>query len=134
MAFGSGSDDCTCRLFDIRADRELMQYKANDKVVTSLTFSLSGRYLFGSYEDPVIRVWDTLRGETVGDLKGHSQRVSSVGLSSDGCALASGSWDNMIKVNFFLFLFLLLTCIPTGMGLSSHRMTSASLYKQQQIK
>lgn len=99
MAFGSGSDDCTCRLFDIRADRELMQYKANnDKVVTSLGFSLSGRYMFASYDDPVCRVWDTLKGESVHELKGHAQRISSVSVSADGYALATGSWDNMIKV------------------------------------
>eukprot|EP01023_Acetabularia_acetabulum_P051597 TRINITY_DN57137_c0_g1_i1.p1 TRINITY_DN57137_c0_g1~~TRINITY_DN57137_c0_g1_i1.p1 ORF type:complete len:336 (-),score=36.93 TRINITY_DN57137_c0_g1_i1:102-1022(-) len=102
-AFGSGSDDYTCRLFDIRADRELMQYKVEkknegEKAVTSLGFSISGRYLFASYDDPLCRVWDTLRGENVGELKGHGQRISCVGLSSDGCALATGSWDNLIKI------------------------------------
>jgi len=97
-AFGSGSDDSTCRLFDIRADRELMQYKTNaEKVVTSLEFSLSGRYMFASYDDPLVKVWDTLKGDTCGDLK-HGHRVSSLDLSSDGCALASGGWDNMIKI------------------------------------
>ena len=108
MAFGSGSDDGTCRLFDIRADRELMQYKpAAEKVVTSLSFSLSGRYLFTSYDDPIIRVWDTLKGDPAGDLKGHNQRVSTVGISSDGCALASGSWDNSIKVIIYIFCYIL---------------------------
>lgn len=99
LAFGSGSDDCTCRLFDIRADRELMQYKINnEKVVTSIGFSLSGRYMFASYDDPVCRVWDTLKGESISELKGHGQRISTVSLSADGYALATGSWDNMIKV------------------------------------
>jgi len=96
-SFGSGSDDCTCKLFDIRADRDLATYKS-DKVVTSLTFSKSGRFMFTSYDDVVVRTWDVLRAEPVGDLKGHTERISCVDVSSDGYALASGSWDNQIRI------------------------------------
>jgi len=102
-AFGSGSDDYTCKLFDIRANRELMQYKSIERAVTSLAFSLSGRYMFASYDDPLCRVWDSLKGEIAGELKGHGQRISCVGMSKDGYALATGSWDNLIKVGFIFF-------------------------------
>lgn len=47
-AFGTGSDDSTCRLFDIRAAGEVAEFK-NDMVlcgITSVTFSRSGRILF----------------------------------------------------------------------------------------
>eukprot|EP00276_Gloeochaete_wittrockiana_P015095 CAMPEP_0184339166 /NCGR_PEP_ID=MMETSP1089-20130417/7845_1 /TAXON_ID=38269 ORGANISM="Gloeochaete wittrockiana, Strain SAG46.84" /NCGR_SAMPLE_ID=MMETSP1089 /ASSEMBLY_ACC=CAM_ASM_000445 /LENGTH=343 /DNA_ID=CAMNT_0026666267 /DNA_START=48 /DNA_END=1079 /DNA_ORIENTATION=+ len=99
-AFATGSDDFSCRLFDIRADRELIQYKADqiDRGVTSLAFSVSGRYMFAAYDDSVVHVWDSLKGETVGDLKGHNERVSCLGVSSDGMALATGSWDTSLKI------------------------------------
>merc|ERR1712063_202901 len=96
-SFGSGSDDFSCKLFDIRADRDIAPYKS-DKVVTSLAFSKSGRFMFTAYDDVVVRTWDVLRGEPVGDLKGHTERISCVDVSSDGYALASGSWDHQIRI------------------------------------
>jgi guanine nucleotide-binding protein G(I)/G(S)/G(T) subunit beta-1 len=41
---------------------------------------------------------DSLAGERVGVLSGHENRVSCLGVSADGMALASGSWDNSLKV------------------------------------
>mmetsp|Transcript_15863 Transcript_15863/g.40603 ORF Transcript_15863/g.40603 Transcript_15863/m.40603 type:complete len:345 (-) Transcript_15863:218-1252(-) len=99
-AFGTGSDDASCRLFDIRADRELMQY-AHDNIlcgITSVAFSLSGRYLFAGYDDFNCNVWDTLKGERAGLLSGHDNRVSCLGVSVDGMALCTGSWDSLLKV------------------------------------
>lgn len=100
MAFGTGSDDHSCRLFDIRADRELIKYQSQGvpKGVTAIAFSISGRYLFASYDDTTCHVWDSLKGENVGDLKGHSQRVSCLGVSADGYALGTGSWDGTLKI------------------------------------
>jgi len=99
-AFGSGSDDGTCRLFDIRADRELMQYTYEGIAcgITSVGFSTSGRYLFAGYDDFNCNVWDTLKGERVYVLQGHDNRVSCLGVSSDGMALCTGSWDSLLKI------------------------------------
>lgn len=99
-AFGTGSDDASCRLFDIRADRELLQYTHDNILcgITSVAFSLSGRYLFAGYDDFNCNVWDTLKGDKVGTLQGHENRVSCLGVSSDGMALCTGSWDSELKV------------------------------------
>ncbi|KAI9013890.1 WD40-repeat-containing domain protein [Phycomyces nitens] len=99
-AVGSGSDDASCRLFDMRADRELNLF-SHEQIfsgVTSLAFSKSGRLLFGGYDDFNCHVWDTLRGERVGILRGHDNRVSCLGVSSDGRALCTGSWDSFLKI------------------------------------
>ncbi|KAJ1332614.1 hypothetical protein BSLG_008243 [Batrachochytrium salamandrivorans] len=74
-AFGSGSDDASCRLFDLRADRELNQYTHDNILcgITSVAFSISGRLLFAGYDD-----------------------FNCV--SSDGMALCTGSWDSLLKV------------------------------------
>jgi len=100
MAFGTGSDDNSCRLFDIRADREMMVY-GNENIscgITSVAFSSSGRLLFAGYDDFNCNVWDTLKGERVFCLQGHDNRVSCLGVSSDGAALCTGSWDSLLKI------------------------------------
>jgi WD40 repeat protein len=99
-AFATGSDDASCRLFDIRADRELNSYTHDNILcgITSVAFSISGRILFGGYDDWTCNVWDTLKGERVGVLTGHENRVSCLGVSTDGMALCTGSWDSTLKV------------------------------------
>ena len=100
-AFATGSDDASCRLFDIRADRELNTYTPDNILcgITSVAFSISGRILFGGYDDWTCNVWDTLKGERVGVLTGHENRVSCLGVSADGMALCTGSWDSTLKVS-----------------------------------
>ena len=100
-AFATGSDDASCRLFDIRADRELNAFTLDNILcgITSVAFSISGRILFGGYDDWTCNVWDTLKGERVGVLTGHENRVSCLGVSSDGMALCTGSWDSTLRVS-----------------------------------
>ncbi|KAG5440891.1 hypothetical protein PCK2_000046 [Pneumocystis canis] len=103
-AFGTGSDDTSCRLFDVRADRELNCYTSSTITcgITSIAFSTSGRLLFAGCDDFNCNVrslvWDVLRGERVGILQGHDNRVSCVGISDDGRSLATGSWDSLLRI------------------------------------
>ena len=100
LAFSTGSDDASCRLFDLRCGSELMQY-THDKIlcgITSVCHSASGRYLFAGYDDFNCYVWDTLTGKQVGCLAGHDNRVSCLGVCNDGSALCTGSWDSFLKL------------------------------------
>ncbi|PWN27068.1 heterotrimeric G-protein beta subunit (G-beta, Gpb) [Jaminaea rosea] len=99
-AFATGSDDASCRLFDVRADRELNQFTHDNILcgITSVAFSSSGRLLFAGYDDYNCNVWDTMKGERVGVLSGHENRVSCLGVSGDGMALCTGSWDSKLLV------------------------------------
>jgi guanine nucleotide-binding protein G(I)/G(S)/G(T) subunit beta-1 len=85
-AFGTGSDDASCRLFDIRADQEVNKYTADNILcgITSVGFSASGRLLFAGYDDFNCNVWDTLKGERVAVLAAHENRVSCLGTSDRG--------------------------------------------------
>src|SRR5436305_4382184 len=47
----------------------------------------------------VFQVWDTLRGEKVGSLNGHENRVSCLGVSNDGISLCTGSWDSLVSLH-----------------------------------
>ena len=119
-----GSDDTTCRLFDLRADRELHQYAHENVIasVTSVDFSASGRLLFAGYDDFHCHVWDTLKGERVATLSGHENRVSCLGLSSDGMALCTGSWDSTLKVGgVCVCVCVCVCCLPCPPGQDANR-------------
>lgn len=70
FAFATGSDDATCRLFDIRADQELAMYSHDNIIcgITSVAFSKSGRLLLAGYDDFNCNVWDTMKAERAGEL------------------------------------------------------------------
>lgn len=66
--------------------------------VASLDFSNSGRLLYACYSDYGCVVWDTLKGEIVGTLQGHENRVNKVKSSNNGFGILTGSWDETIKL------------------------------------
>lgn len=99
-AFGTASDDSTCRLFDIRSYGQVNLY-ALDKIlcaITSIDFSATGRFLFAGYDDYSCYVWDTLGARIWDTLVGHKDRVSCLGVGDDGKALCTGSWDHHLKI------------------------------------
>jgi len=99
-AFGTGSDDSSCRLFDIRAFQQMNRYN-DDKIlcgITSVSFSNTGRFLFAGYDDYNCNVWDTIYGVIVSQLTGHDNRVSCLGVTKNGQALCTGSWDTLLKI------------------------------------
>lgn len=101
-AFGTGSDDSTCRVFDIRACAQLIEFKSPDIMcgLTSVAFSGSGRLLFAGYDDYNCNAWDIF-GSTekqVFQLQGHENRVSCLGVSPDGDSVCTGSWDTTLRI------------------------------------
>lgn len=106
-AFGTGSDDSTCRLFDIRAYDQLNRY-FDEKIlcgITSVAFSRTGKFLFAGYDDFNCYIWDTcvagpqtLRPFISKLEMGHENRVSCLGVTNDGKALCTGSWDTLLKI------------------------------------
>lgn len=107
LRFGSGSDDGSCRLFDIRTGHQLQVYRQPPRenqapTVTAIAFSFSGRLLFAGYSNGDCFVWDTILEKVVlnlGELQNtHNGRISCLGLSADGSALCTGSWDKNLKI------------------------------------
>lgn len=58
------------------------------------------------------QVWDVTRGEKVGSLVGHENRVSCLGVSNDGISLCTGSWDSLVS---------LFPLDANGAGIRSHQ-------------
>lgn len=99
-AIVTGSDDSSCRLFDVRAMRQL-QVCADQKLVcgiSSVAVSSSGRFIFCGADDYNAYMWDTLTAKQMTCLSHHQNRVSCLGLNKDGKALATGSWDATLSV------------------------------------
>lgn len=110
-AFGTGSDDSSCRIFDIRAYGQVQCFRSESILcgITSVDFSKSGRLFFAGYDNYSCYVWDVL--ENSGQqrplkLDGHENRVSCLGINSSqgqpattpGTALCTGSWDTTLKI------------------------------------
>lgn len=57
---------------------------------------LLGSKVEDAHADPY-QVWDVTRGEKVGSLVGHENRVSCLGVSNDGISLCTGSWDSLVS-------------------------------------
>jgi len=103
FTFASGSEDGTARLYDLRTWSEINRYvienNPNQASPTSLGFSNSGRLLYTSYTDNAFLIWDTLKAERKGEIaRGHDKRITSVGVSGDGFALCTASWDTFLKI------------------------------------
>ncbi|XP_006804289.1 guanine nucleotide-binding protein subunit beta-1-like [Neolamprologus brichardi] len=96
----TGSDDCQCKMYDLRADQEVICYQDSslNAGVTSLAVSSSGRLIFAGYDDFNCHIWDSLKGEKVGVLSGHDNRVSCTGVPDDGMGVCTGSWDSFLKL------------------------------------
>jgi len=99
-AIATGSEDATCRLYDLRADREVAQYTKDSLIfgVNAVEFSVSGRLLFAGYNDYTINVWDALKCQRLTVLYGHENRVSCLRVSPDGTAISTGSWDCTLRI------------------------------------
>lgn len=75
-AFTTGSDDATCRLFDLRADQELLMYSHDNIIcgITSVAFSRSGRLLLAGYDDFNCNIWDAMKGDRAGEGLGPTRQ------------------------------------------------------------
>lgn len=110
LTFGTGSADGTARIFDIRACSELCCFGKlieESKVLdeggglTSVSFSRSGRLIFGGQTDSNVLAWDVLSDKANPAYtlnQAHDQHVSCLGVNPNGDALCTGSWDTMLKL------------------------------------
>ena len=100
-AVASGSDDSSIRMFDLRSSGPI-NILSEDRIicgVTDLTFSKTGRLLFSSYDESYIIAWEIISKEgTFHELKGHRNRVSTIGVNTSGNALLTGSWDTELAI------------------------------------
>lgn len=112
LLLASGHDDGGVRLWDYVGKRLAYELRApispsngppkfaGDRTgaVSALAFSLDGRKLAVAAEDCSITIWDMVRGELLGRLLGHKDRIPALAWHPDGRRLVSAGWDTTARV------------------------------------
>lgn len=91
----TGGDDFSLKLWDVGSGECVRTFQARQNWFASVVFSPEGIIASGG-EDRIVRLW-TLDGECR-CLRGHTDFIFAVKFSHDGCALASGSADQTIRL------------------------------------
>lgn len=106
QAFATAGDDSRCFVYDMRSWSPIATLQ-DEKVkgsFTSCAFSGSGRLLFAGYEANDASqavVWDIMRASLLAPLicsDAPGKRVSCLDVNRAGTALATGCWDERIKI------------------------------------
>lgn len=87
----AGYDDFNCNVWDtLKADRAGMQL--------TYVFQVSVHYAVYKLHVSQYCSWQVKLLLFLGVLAGHDNRVSCLGVTDDGMAVATGSWDSFLKI------------------------------------
>lgn len=118
----SASGDCSVKIWDMRKlDLELFSVPAHTKLVSDVRFvqasensplvapqtdehdknpktlSMSGTFLVSSSYDKTVKVWSADNWVAVKTFQGHTDKVMSCDVSSDGLYVVSCGWDRAMR-------------------------------------
>jgi WD40 repeat protein len=103
----SASYDRTIRLWNAASGTTIATLTGHVSAVLAVAFSPDGKTLASGgadasvdYNTPdnTIRLWDVASGNPVAILSGHTDTVRSLAFSPDGTMLASGSFDETVRL------------------------------------
>src|SRR5262249_54801074 len=107
----SGSLDNTIRLWRTDSGKLLRVLKGHSHPIRALAFHPDGKTLASGSEDKTVCIWQADSGMSLPPLKGmsapakplhkyegHSLDVSALAFAPDGKTLASGSYDNTVRL------------------------------------
>jgi len=89
--------DYTIRLWDARTGK-CMRIISSRMGMTSLCFSTNGKYLLAGCCDNNAYLYDSMTGETVRTLTGHSGVVTTIDIDPTGSKAVTGSRDKTVRI------------------------------------
>ena len=98
LFFASASSDCTLKLWDVESKRCFTIVDNANLSITSVDFSIDGRYVIYASEDSYLRLWDLKDGRMVFEEEAHDDLINCVRFSADGQYVVSASADTTIRV------------------------------------
>ena len=90
--------DCTIRIWDVAAARELLRLTGHRQTVFSVALSPDGRWLVSGGGDQTVRLWDVESGHEIRRLSEGSDLIFGVAFSPDGRRVVVGGWDKRVRV------------------------------------
>uniref|UniRef100_T1HYR4 U5 small nuclear ribonucleoprotein 40 kDa protein n=2 Tax=Rhodnius prolixus TaxID=13249 RepID=T1HYR4_RHOPR len=93
----SGSDDCSIKVWDPRKKGKATTL-VNPYQVLTVSFNDTAEQVFSSGIDNDIKIWDLRNNAIVNKLRGHTDSVTGMALSSDGSYLLTNSMDNNLRI------------------------------------
>ncbi|KAK9505611.1 hypothetical protein O3M35_009622 [Rhynocoris fuscipes] len=93
----SGSDDCSIKVWDPRKKGKATTL-VNPYQVLTVSFNDTAEQVFSSGIDNDIKIWDLRTNSVINKLRGHTDSVTGMALSSDGSYLLTNSMDNSLRI------------------------------------
>ncbi|BES98472.1 WD domain, G-beta repeat [Nesidiocoris tenuis] len=93
----SGSDDCSIKIWDPRKKGKCTNL-VNPYQVLTVSFNDTAEQVFSSGLDNEIKIWDLRSNGVVNRLRGHTDTVTGMSLSTDGSYLLTNSMDNTLRI------------------------------------
>jgi WD40 repeat protein len=93
----SGHFDTTVRLWETETAREVRRFSGHKQMVSGVAFLPDGRVVSSSH-DQTVRIWDPASGAELWCCEGHTGPVICVAVAPDGRTIASGSFDQTIRL------------------------------------
>jgi WD40 repeat protein/predicted Ser/Thr protein kinase len=95
----SAGADRTIRLWQAVGRQDQAVLRGHTGTVMALAFTQGGRRLVSaSYGDGTVRFWEAAPEATLPVMAGHTSYVYPVAYSPDGRWIASGAWDNTVRL------------------------------------
>ena len=92
----TGSD--TVKIWDVKAGKVLLSFKASTSVVFGACFSPDGSRIATASGNESASVWDANSGKLLLTLTGHTELLNCVAYSPDGSRIITGSNDNTARI------------------------------------